>query len=101
MCDRGSQRVRKVTNSTRAPARGHAEVPTFSHDQTPIAQLDGVGVFTADDMKSVMSLRAQSRMRGYYATPLRPLAEGKVRCVGEPVVAIIAETRYLAEEAAS
>jgi carbon-monoxide dehydrogenase large subunit len=75
-------------------------VPTFSHDQTPIAQLDAIGVFTADDMKSVMSLRAQSRMRGYYATPLRPLAEGKVRYVGEPVVANIAETRYLAEEAA-
>ena len=59
-----------------------------------------IGVFTADDMKSVVPLRAQSRMRGYYATPLRPLADSKVRYVGEPVVAIVAETRYLAEDAA-
>ena len=58
-----------------------------------------VGVFTADDLKAVMPLRAQSRMRGYYATPLRPLADGKVRYVGEPVVAVVAESRYLAEDA--
>src|SRR5262245_8046691 len=59
-----------------------------------------VGVFTADDLKAVMPLTAQSRMRGYFATPLRPLAVGKVRYVGEPVVAVVAQTRYLAEDAA-
>ena len=40
-----------------------------------------------------------SRMKGYYATPIRPLALGKVRYVGEPVVAIVAESRYAAEDA--
>ena len=40
-----------------------------------------------------------SRMPGYYATPIRPLAEGKVRYVGEPVVAVLAESRYAAEDA--
>ena len=40
-----------------------------------------------------------SRMKGYYATPFRPLAEGKVRYVGEPVVAVVAESRYAAEDA--
>ncbi|HWB46006.1 MAG TPA: xanthine dehydrogenase family protein molybdopterin-binding subunit [Hyphomicrobiaceae bacterium] len=59
-----------------------------------------VGIFTAGDLKAVLPLRAQSRMRGYYPTPLRPLAEGKVRYVGEPVVAVVAESRYLAEDAA-
>lgn len=59
-----------------------------------------IGVFTAADLEaSVQPLRAQSRMRGYYATPIRPLALGKVRYVGEPVVAIVAESRYLAEDA--
>jgi carbon-monoxide dehydrogenase large subunit len=59
-----------------------------------------VGIFTADDLKSVLPVHALSRMRGYYATPLRPLADGKVRFVGEPVVAVVAESRYLAEDAA-
>ena len=40
-----------------------------------------------------------SRMKGYYATPIWPLARGKVRYVGEPVVAIVAESRYAAEDA--
>ena len=40
-----------------------------------------------------------SRMKGYYATPIWPLARGKVRYVGEPVVAVVAESRYAAEDA--
>src|ERR1700742_3799488 len=40
-----------------------------------------------------------SRMPNYYATPIVPLATGKVRYVGEAVAAIIATSRYLAEDA--
>jgi carbon-monoxide dehydrogenase large subunit len=40
-----------------------------------------------------------SRMQDYYATPIWPLARGKVRYVGEPVVAVVAESRYVAEDA--
>ena len=40
-----------------------------------------------------------SRMKDYYATPIWPLARGKVRYVGEPVVAVVAESRYAAEDA--
>jgi carbon-monoxide dehydrogenase large subunit len=40
-----------------------------------------------------------SRMSDYYATPLMPLASGKVRYVGEAVAAVIAKSRYLAEDA--
>ncbi len=59
-----------------------------------------VAVFTADDMQSLVKpLRATSRMAGYHATPILPLASGKVRYVGEPVVGVIAESRYLAEDA--
>ena len=42
---------------------------------------------------------ATSRMRDYHSTALYPLAQGKVRYVGEPVVAVLAESRYRAEDA--
>src|ERR1700744_1910349 len=40
-----------------------------------------------------------SRMPNYYATPILPLAAGKVRYVGEAVAAVVATSRYLAEDA--
>ena len=58
-------------------------------------------VFTATDVeRGVKPLRATSRMRGYYATAIRPLAHEKVRYVGEPIAGVVAESRYLAEDAA-
>src|SRR4029453_11142303 len=47
----------------------------------------------------IKPLVATSRMANYYATPILPLAYGKVRYVGEPVVGVVAESRYLAEGA--
>jgi carbon-monoxide dehydrogenase large subunit len=47
----------------------------------------------------VQPVFATSRMRDYYATPLWPLARGKVRHVGEAVVAVVADSRYVAEDA--
>ncbi|MEA2874113.1 MAG: aerobic carbon-monoxide dehydrogenase large subunit, partial [Hyphomicrobiales bacterium] len=58
-----------------------------------------IAIFTADDL-SVKPLVAASRMKGYYATPILALARDKVRYVGEPIVGVIAENRYLAEDAA-
>ncbi|MDA9433627.1 xanthine dehydrogenase family protein molybdopterin-binding subunit [Bradyrhizobium sp. CCBAU 51627] len=59
-----------------------------------------VAVFTAEnlagDFKPVIPF---SRMPNYYATPIVPLATGKVRYVGEAVAAVIATSRYLAEDA--
>jgi CO/xanthine dehydrogenase Mo-binding subunit len=48
-----------------------------------------VAVLTADDL-GVQPLRASSRMAGYYATPIWPLARDKVRYVGETVVGVVA-----------
>jgi carbon-monoxide dehydrogenase large subunit len=59
-----------------------------------------IAVFTADDLVDIKPLLATSRMRGYYATPILPLAHGKVRHVGESIVGVVAESRYLAEDAA-
>ncbi|WP_454621246.1 xanthine dehydrogenase family protein molybdopterin-binding subunit [Bradyrhizobium cenepequi] len=50
----------------------------------------------ADDFRPVIPF---SRMPNYYATPIVPLASKKVRYVGEPVVAVVATSRYLAEDA--
>jgi aerobic carbon-monoxide dehydrogenase large subunit len=59
-----------------------------------------VAVFTAesvaDDFKPVIPF---SRMANYYATPILPLACGKVRYVGEAIAAVVATSRYLAEDA--
>lgn len=43
---------------------------------------------------------ATSRMSGYQPTPIHALANGVVHYVGEPVVAVLASNRYLAEDAA-
>ena len=56
-----------------------------------------VAVFTAEDLADLVTpVLATSRMPNYYATPILPLARGKVRYVGEPVVGIVAQSRYYA-----
>jgi carbon-monoxide dehydrogenase large subunit len=59
-----------------------------------------VAVFTSDDLAGVTNpIRATSRMAAYQSTELLGLARDKVRHVGEPVVAVVATSRYLAEDA--
>jgi aerobic carbon-monoxide dehydrogenase large subunit len=58
-----------------------------------------VAVFTADDLPEVKPLIAVSRLANYHPTPILPLARGKVRYVGEPVVGVAAASRYQAEDA--
>jgi carbon-monoxide dehydrogenase large subunit len=59
-----------------------------------------VAVFTAADIDRLVNpLIAVSRMKDYRPTPMHLLASGKVRYVGEPTVAVLAEHRYLAEDA--
>jgi aerobic carbon-monoxide dehydrogenase large subunit len=59
-----------------------------------------VAVFTAAELEGLVNpIVATSRMKDYYATPIHLLARDKVRYVGEPIVAVLAESRYLAEDA--
>jgi aerobic carbon-monoxide dehydrogenase large subunit len=59
-----------------------------------------VAVFTAEDIAGdFQPVIPVSRMANYYATPILPLASRKVRYVGEPVAAVVATSRYLAEDA--
>jgi aerobic carbon-monoxide dehydrogenase large subunit len=73
-----------------------ARIDTAAAQQAPGV----VAVLTAedivDDFKPVIPF---SRMPNYYATPILPLARNKVRYVGEAVVAVVAASRYLAEDA--
>lgn len=59
-----------------------------------------VAIFDATDLEGeIKPAVPTSTMKNYYATPIWPLARGKVRYVGEPVVAILADNRYAAEDA--
>ena len=59
-----------------------------------------VAVYTAQDLDAfVKPIHAISKMANYHSTAIYPLARGKVRFVGEAVVAVIAQNRYLAEDA--
>jgi carbon-monoxide dehydrogenase large subunit len=66
------------------------------------AAMPGVAaIFTAAELEGLVGpVRATSRMADYHATDIYPLAHGRVRYVGEPVVAVLAESRDLAEDAA-
>src|ERR1700721_2229716 len=63
----------------------------------------GVGAaLTAEDIAALhVPLVATSGRANYHATPILPLAHRKVRHVGEPVVAVLADSRHLAEDAAA
>lgn len=80
--------------------RAHARIRRI--DVAAAAAMPGVAaVFAAADLEDfVRPLRATSRMRSYQPTAMFPLARDKVRYVGEPVVAVLAEDRYRAEDAA-
>lgn len=79
----------------------HAHARIVSIDCAAARAAPGViAVLTAQDLDAVQPVVATSRMKGYYATPIHALARDKVRHVGEAIVGIIAESRYLAEDAA-
>ena len=80
-----NNRMRRIVRIDMAKARAApGVVAVFSADDV------------ADDYKPIIPF---SRMANYYATPIFALASKKVRYVGEAVVAVIAEDRYLAEDA--
>jgi carbon-monoxide dehydrogenase large subunit len=93
------QVLRALHVAFRRSDQSHARIRSI--DCSAARQAPGVvAVFTADDLGGeVKPLLATSRMKNYYATPILPLAQGKVRYVGEPVVGVIAQNRYQAEDA--
>jgi aerobic carbon-monoxide dehydrogenase large subunit len=65
------------------------------------AAMPGVfAVYTAQDLQDLVEpVQATSRLKDYHATTFYPLAREKVCYVGEPVAAVLAENRYVAEDA--
>ncbi len=55
-------------------------------------------VFTVDDLTGVEGIKADSGLPGFRSSVLPILADGKVRHVGEPIAACLAETRAGAED---
>jgi aerobic carbon-monoxide dehydrogenase large subunit len=72
----------------------HIDVEAARAQPGVTAVLTGAGI--AGDARPV---RAVSRMAGYKATSFFPLAQGTVRYTGEAVALVVAESRYLAEDA--
>ena len=96
------------TDDRQVPRLLHVAFKRSDHSHARIRAIDCgaaraapgvVAVFAAADLAEVKPLFATSRMPGYHATPIVPLARDKVRYVGEPVVGVVAESRYLAEDA--
>ncbi|MFQ5828760.1 MAG: xanthine dehydrogenase family protein molybdopterin-binding subunit [Candidatus Methylomirabilia bacterium] len=59
-----------------------------------------VAVVTGEELaRWTKPVRAESKMTDYKVTSFPPLALGKVRFVGEAVVVVVAESRYVAEDA--
>ncbi len=79
---------------------GHARI--LNIDLSEALQLPGVIRIVTGAMllDTVQPIRARLQNPDYCSTDWHPLAFEKVRYVGEAVVAIVAESRYLAEDAA-
>lgn len=79
----------------------HAHALITGIDTSAAEDMKGiVGIFRADDIEPhIAPIRATSRSKNYHATSQPILSKEKVRYVGEPIVAVVAQNRYLAEDA--
>ena len=79
----------------------HAHARISAIDASQAREMAGVqAVFTSENKAfRATALRAQSALPGYIETAQPVLARGKVRFAGEAVAAVVADSRYLAEDA--
>ena len=82
----------------------HAHARVLSIDASAALEMEGVAaVYTYQDVVQTVEPRPIPMRRGAYSGLDRflqyPLAGEKVRYVGEPVAVVVAESRYLAEDA--
>jgi aerobic carbon-monoxide dehydrogenase large subunit len=80
----------------------HPRARILGIDAAEALALDGVhAVFTAADLNGEVRAAWYSSMGAQVPdTPRPPLAEGETRFAGDPVALVIADSRYLAEDAA-
>ena len=79
----------------------HAHALIKNIDTSAARSVPGVvAIYTGADIARLANpYQATSRMKNYQATYIPPIATEKVRYVGEAVVAVVAESRYVAEDA--
>lgn len=78
-----------------------ARARILSIDTSAAAAVDGVvAVLTAADINGGVHAQWHSAAGDVPETPRPPLADDEVRMVGDPVAMVIAESRYIAEDAA-
>lgn len=86
---------------------------TFVRSPLPHATITGIDVSAAERVPGVVKVFTGADIRsrtlpfppflmldGLYTPPFWPLSDDKVRMVGDPVALVIAESRYVAEDAA-
>jgi carbon-monoxide dehydrogenase large subunit len=77
----------------------HAHARIAHVDVDRARQVPGVGgVFTADDIRDVGPLPVLARPPGQRQTDFPVLPADRVRYVGQPLAAVVAETRYAAQD---
>jgi carbon-monoxide dehydrogenase large subunit len=79
----------------------HAHARILKIDTAAAATLPGViGVLTAADMPGLKTIPMRTgRIPGLERSQQTPIATTKVRYVGDPVAVVVAESRYIAEDA--
>ncbi|HEY7163362.1 MAG TPA: xanthine dehydrogenase family protein molybdopterin-binding subunit [Candidatus Binatia bacterium] len=79
----------------------HAHARIVRIDATAALKLPGVtGVLTANDMPGVKTIPMRTGViPGLERSQQTPLATNKARYVGDPIAIVVAESRYLAEDA--
>ena len=79
----------------------HAHARILSVDAAAAARITGViTVVTGDELVgAVRPMIAASNMRNYVTTQMPILARDTVRYVGEPIAAVVAQSRHVAEDA--
>src|SRR5262249_5780413 len=99
----------KYAADFRLPAMLHAAVLRASHAHARLGEIRAkvalalpgvVAVVTADDLGDIGRIPVRLGPRPSIVACLqRPVAQDKVRYVGEPVALVVAESRYVAEDA--
>ena len=78
---------------------GHARIRSIDTSAAK-AHPGVIAVFTAEDVAALPPLASSLPIEGLVPTPQPVLAKDKVRFVGEAVAVVVAENRYIAEDAA-
>jgi carbon-monoxide dehydrogenase large subunit len=80
----------------------HAHAGVLRIDRRAAGALSGVAaVLTAGDVTHLLPKPISIQPSGFHAVPRAPLADGSVSYVGQPVAAVVARDRYVAEDAAA